>query len=433
MQRTLWVMREGALAPANDEGSLGYPGWSVATAAFVGVMTSFAPIVPYTFSLFLNPLHAAFGWKREALGGTFAIAAITVAVVSPFIGMLLDRFPPRRIILPSIVVFALGLASLSRLNGSIVQFYVTFFVLGLVANGTAQFAYTRTILTWFQKRRGLALALILTGSGVGSIVIPPATQWMIAHEGWRSAYLLLGAIALVGLPLTALLVRNRPVAAVQQDEPAQTGLSVRAAFASGAFWVLCGITVLSAFSENGLVTNLAAILTDHGVTAKSAALALSVRGGAGILGRLGVGFLIDRFSPQRIQTMILALAAVGTLMLAFAGSSVIALAGAVLLGIGLGSEADVLPYLLARYVGRKHFSVLYGLTWTAYAIGGATGPMFVGHLYDLAGAYTYRSIVYLAGFAIAAVGVSLLLPRKQTGSFAMAGSKLIASPISLEE
>lgn len=427
-------MRETAGIMADEESSVRYPGWSVATAAFAGVMTSFAPIVPYTFSLFLNPLHAAFGWKRQALDGTFAIAAITVALVSPFIGMLLDRFPPRRIILPSIFVFAVALGSLSRLGGSIGQFYLTFFVLGLVANGTAQFAYTRTILTWFQRRRGVALALILTGSGVGSIVIPPVTQWMISHHGWRSAYLLLGGIALLGLPLTALLVRNRPSsAAVEQDRPEVQGLSVRKALASPAFWVLCGITVLSAFSENGLVTNLAAILSDHGITAKSAALALSVRGGAGIVGRLGVGFLIDRFSPRSIQTMILVLAAVGTLLLAVAGSSAVALTGAVLLGVGLGSEADVLPYLLAHYVGRKHFSVLYGLTWTAYAIGGATGPMFIGHLYDAAGVYSYRSIVYLAGIALAAAGVSLLLPRRHAAGFAGGGSTLIASPVSLEE
>ena len=417
----------------NDESTIRYPGWSVATAAFIGVMTSFSPIVPYTFSLFLNPLHAAFGWKRQALDGTFAIAAITVALVSPFIGMLLDRFPPRRIILPSILVFALALASLSRLSGSIAQFYLTFFILGLVANGTAQFAYTRTILTWFQRHRGLALALILTGSGVGSILIPPATQWTIAHHGWRSAYLLLGGIALLGLPLTALLVRNRPAAVTQHDEPAVSGLTVRAAFTTTAFWLLCGITVLSAFSENGLVTNLAAILSDHGVTPQSAALALSVRGGAGILGRLGVGLLIDRFSPQRIQTMILVLAAIGTLVLAFAGSPAIALLGAALLGVGLGSEADVLPYLLAHYVGRKHFSVLYGLTWTAYAIGGATGPMFIGHMYDVAGAYHYRYIVYLAAVAFAAAGVSLLLRRKQSAASLTAGVSFVANPISLEE
>src|ERR1700684_2871173 len=105
----------GQIVAVNEERKISYAGWGVAAAAFVGVMTSFSPIVPYTFSLFLNPLHTAFGWKREAMDGTFAIAAITVALVSPFLGMLLDRFPPRRIILPSIFVFALALASLSRL------------------------------------------------------------------------------------------------------------------------------------------------------------------------------------------------------------------------------------------------------------------------------------------------------------------------------
>ena len=103
-------MIEAPQQPAN-ESSIRYPGWGVAAAAFVGVMTSFAPIVPYTFSLFLDPLHASFGWQREAMGGTFGLAAITVALVSPGIGLLLDRFPPRRIILPCILVFACALAS----------------------------------------------------------------------------------------------------------------------------------------------------------------------------------------------------------------------------------------------------------------------------------------------------------------------------------
>ena len=270
-------MTETTNPQAANESSLHYAGWAVAGAAFVGVMTSFAPIVPYTFSLFLNPLHAAFGWKREAIGGTFALAAITVAVVSPGIGILLDRFAPRRIILPSILIFALALASLSRLGPNIAQFYLTFFVLGLVANGTAQFAYTRTMLTWFRRRRGFALALILTGSGVGSIFIPPVTQWAIEHHGWRSAYVLLGGIALLGFPLAALLMRNRPSMAIYGDHVPSTGITVGAALRSLAFWVLAAITVLSAFSENGLVTNLAAILTEHGVSTQSAALALSVR------------------------------------------------------------------------------------------------------------------------------------------------------------
>ncbi len=399
-------------------------------AAFTGVMVSFAPIVPYTFSLFLAPLHAAFGWKREAIGGTFALAAITVALVSPAIGVLLDRLPPRRIILPAIVIFALALASLSRLGANIGQFYLTFFVLGLVANGTAQFAYARTVLSWFYKHRGLALALVLTGSGVGSILIPPLTQWTIEHHGWRNAYLMLGGIALLGLPLTALLVRNRPDAIPKEDRTVVSGTTVAAALRTGPFWILALITIFSAFSENGLVTNLAAILTEHGVMAHTAALALSVRGGAGIIGRLCIGLLIDRFSPQRIQTFVLLLSALGTLMLAFAHTPLLVLAGAAVLGVGLGSEADVQPYLLARYFGRKHFSVLYGLTWTAYAIGGATGPMAIGHWYDRAGFYQPRFIVYLAGVAFAAVAVSLFLHREKHSS-GDAGRKVPA--IALED
>jgi predicted MFS family arabinose efflux permease len=403
--------------PVDQESSIRYSGWAVLAAAFTGVMVSFAPIVPYTFSLFLDPLHAAFGWKREAMGGAFALAAITVAFVSPLIGILLDRFPPRRIILPGILVFAVGLATLSKLTPHIAQFYATFFVIGLVANATAQFAYTRTILTWFTIHRGKALALLLTGSGIGSILIPPLTEWMIQRHGWRSGFLLLGGIATLGFPFTALLVRNRPEAVIVRSERhAQGGMTVAAALRTAAFWILAFITIFSAFSENGLVTNLAPILTQHGVLASTAALALSVRGGAGIIGRLGVGFAIDRFSPERIQSLVLVLASAGTLILAFAGSAWAVLLGAAILGVGLGSEADVGPYLLARYFGRRHFSVLYGLTWTAYAVGGATGPLWIGHLYDSAGAYLPRFAVYLAAVAFGAVILSFFLQSCQGGA-----------------
>lgn len=312
-----------------EESSIQYPGWRVIAEAFTGVMVSFSPIVPYTFSLFLDPLHAAFGWKREAMSGAFALAAITVAFVSPLIGILLDRFPPHRIILPGIVIFAVGLAALSQLTPHIVQVYATFFVIGLVANATAQFAYARTVLTWFTSHRGIALASLLSASGVGSILIPPLTERMIEHHGWRSAFLLLGGIAILGFPLTALLVRNRPEAAIVSTEhQADKGVTVAAASRTAAFWTLVFITVLSAFSESGLVTNLASILTHHGVLAATAALALSVRGAASIIGRLGIGLALDRVSPERIQTAVSLLASAGTFILSFAGSAPTALLGA---------------------------------------------------------------------------------------------------------
>jgi nitrate/nitrite transporter NarK len=101
--------------------------------------------------------------------------------------------------------------------------------------------------------------------------------------------------------------------------------------------------------------------------------------------------------------------------------------------VGLGSEADVAPYLLAHYFGRRHFSVLYGLTWTAYAIGGATGPMAIGHWYDQAGFYQSRFIVYLACVAFAAVAMSLLLRRGRQPTSQDAGRTAPAIAIPIED
>ncbi len=393
------------------ETAIRYPGWAVCLAAFVGVMVSFAAIMPYTFSLFIEPLSKAFGWHREAISSAFGIAAITVAVFSPGIGMLLDRFPPRRIILPSVIVFGLAYMSLSLLTPNITRFYLTYFVLGVVGNGTAQLSYTRAVLTWFQKRRGFALALVLTGSGTGSIVIPLVTQAVIHNYGWRSAYVTLGCIALLGFPLTALLVRNRPATAAQSDQAFSTGVSVGTALRGVIFWILAVIIMLEAFGSNGLLSHLAALLTERGISGESAALALSVMGATGILGRLTTGLLLDRYFAPYVSMLMLGVASTGIFMLTTAATATTALVGTALIGYGLGSEADVVPYLIARYFGRKHFAALYGMTWTAYAVGGATGPVVVGHFYDRYGMYQPRLIFALALTCVAGAALSLLLPR----------------------
>ena len=393
------------------ENSIGYPGWGVVLAAFVGVMVSFAAIMPYTFSLFIEPLATTFGWKREAISNAFGIAAMTVAVFSPGIGSLLDKFPPRRIIIPSVMVFALAYMSLSLLTPNIKQYYFTYFILGVVGNGTAQLSYTRAVLTWFQKRRGLALALVLTGSGTGSIVIPLVTQAVIVHYGWRAAYVALGCMALLGLPLTTLLVRNRPATHTQADQSFSTGVSVGTALSSLVFWILAVVIMLEAFGSNGLLSHLAALLTERGVSPESAALSLSVMGATGILGRLTTGLLLDRFFAPYVSVFMLMVAGGGMFVLSSTDNAMVALLGTALLGYGLGSEADVVPYLLARYFGRKHFAALYGLSWTAYAVGGATGPIMVGHLYDHFGSYQPRFVFWLALTCVVGAMLTLLLPR----------------------
>jgi MFS family permease len=391
------------------ERSLTYAGWRVTLAAFVGVMVSFAALVPYTFSLYLAPLQAEFGWKREAISRAFAIAALTVAACSPTIGTLLDKIAPRKVILPCILVFACGIASLSLLRGNIAQFYGTYLLIGIVGNGTAQLAYARAVLTWFEQRRGLALAIVLTGSGTGSILLPIIAQHVMAAHGWRASYVVLGTIALLGFPLTALLVRNRPasVAAKRREAPVPIGSVLR----SHIFWLIAVPVMLGAFSMNAAIAHLSALLTDHSIPASGAVLALSMLGVSGIVGRLITGYLLDRLFAPYVSLGVLLISGAGIMTIAFATTTAGGILGAFLMGFGAGSEADVVPYLIAKYFGRARFSTLYGLSWTAYAIGGATGPVCMGHAFDKAGGYQPFTVLLFAVPLLFGAVLQLLFPK----------------------
>src|SRR5580658_10997979 len=183
------------------ENSFTYRGWRIALASSACVFVSFASLLVYTFGVFLKPLTAEFGWSRQAVSAAFGLAALSVAACSPFIGMLLDRFPARRIILPCITVFGCAFASLSLLTGHLWHLYATFLILGVVGNGTAQLAYSRVLTTWFRERRGVAFSILLGGGAVGAIVLPPIAEALIHAVGWRASFAILGAAVLViGLP-----------------------------------------------------------------------------------------------------------------------------------------------------------------------------------------------------------------------------------------
>jgi MFS family permease len=378
-------------------------------AAFFGVMVGFGSMLVFTFSVFLKPLGAEFGWSRESISAAFGVAAMTVAVCSPVLGRLLDRYGPRRVILPCMVLFGCAFLSLSRLTPSLLHLYVTFVVLGAVGNGTTQMGYSRAVSTWFVRNRGMALALVMAGTGVGSMIFPPLAQWIIDNHGWRSAYVVLGTLVLIfGVPLTALLVRERPSSVVSQGGTSSRS-TVRAGLRSRPFWLLVGVLFLSSIAVNGAVTHMAALLTDRGLSAGDAALAVSVLGGMSLVGRLGTGALLDRYFGPVVSFVLLAGVAIGILLLAWTASAWGGLAAAALIGLGLGGEADVTPYLLTRYFGIGPFATLYGFTWTAYAIAGAVGPVLMGRVFDVTGSYV-PLLGILAAQTLAAAVLCLFLP-----------------------
>ena len=385
-------------------------GWLVVLAAYFGAMVSFGSLLVFTFGTFIKPLSTEFGWSRESISAAFGIGAMTVAVASPLLGRLLDRYGPRMVILPCMTIFGLAFASLGLLTASLTQLYATFFVLGAVGNGTTQMGYSRAVSTWFDERRGLALALVMAGVGTGAMVFPPIAQGLITAYGWRVAYFVLGgAVLLFGIPLTALFVRER-THADSRTEIAADGASVIDAVRSRVFWILIAVLFLVSVSTNGAIAHLTPLLTDRGVAAGIAALAASALGLASLAGRLATGTLLDRFFGPRIAMCLFAASAAGIMLLARAGSAHAGVAAAVLIGIGVGAEADITPYLLTRYFGLRSFSTLYGLTWTAYAIAGATGPILMGKVFDATGSYTVL-LLALAVAVLTSVVLLTALPR----------------------
>jgi len=308
-------------------------------------------------------------------------------------------------------VFGLAFAALSSLGGSLWQFYALCAVIGCVGNGTAHMGYSRAVATWFTARRGLALAVMMCGGATGALVLPPLTQALVNGMGWRRTYLALGlGVLVIGLPNVLALVRERTHDGTGRSSTT-TGTPVRAAVATYPFWLLVVVLFVSSIAQNGALAHLPALLSDRGVGSSGAAAALSAMGAASLLGRLTTGWFLDRYWAAYVSCVLLTMAAGGVLLLASAHSLGQGMLAAALIGFGMGGEADVTPYLLARYFGLRSFATLYGWTWTAYACAGAVGPVLMGRAFDAQGSYA-RLLTWMALGTVVTGVLMLTLPRR---------------------
>jgi MFS family permease len=308
-------------------------------------------------------------------------------------------------------VYCCAILSLAFLHSYLWQFYATCVVLGLVGNGAAHLAYSRSISTWFQRRLGTALAFVMVGEGFGAMILPVVAQSIISRAGWRAAYFFLGSLALLlGLPLSWRFVRERGLVKRESGRVSHSGMTWQQGLRSPAFWIIVTVLFVSSISMNGAITHLSALLTDRGITPRNAAVCASLLGGSSLIGRIGVGWLLDRLFGARVAFGVSLITAAGIFLLARANSFPGGCVAAALIGVGAGGEAAITPYLLTRYFGLRAFSTLYGLTWTFYAAAGAIGPVILGRAFDLTGSYSSLLVTLAVGLSFAAA-MNLLLPR----------------------
>ncbi len=385
--------------------------FSILLTACCGVFAGFGSLFIYTFGVFLKPLAAAFGWSRAEISMGFMAAVLAVAVSSPLLGRLFDRYPARRIVLPCTIIYALGFASLAFLTPHLWHFVTVLTLMGAVGNGTTQLGYARFVSAWFDQSRGRALAAVMAGSGLGSILFPPLAQGLISAYGWRWAYGSLGVMVLaVGLPL-AFRYLYEPTNS--ERLPAAERKAVPGIFRDVLSFRFLGILfalLLFSLATNGLNTHWAALLTDRGFSPATAAAVLSVAGFATLGSKLATGYLLDRYYGNRISAALFLVSALGFVTIIYAQPQWTAFAAAALVGIGMGAESDVVPYLLTRYFGLQRFSELYGYTWSVYAAAGATGPLLAGAVFDNTHSYQAALLVFCV-MVVAAAGLFASLPK----------------------
>jgi len=373
-------------------------GWWVTLTAAVGLFWG-APVTVFSFGVFLKPLMRDYHAGRAAVSLGYTLGSFAAVISALLTGRLVDRYGARKVILPATAMFGAVLLGAKVLSASLTQSYFFYVLLGLLVNGVGPVPYGDVVSHWFERNRGLALGLMMLGIGSGAIIMPFLAQRLIARFGWRAAYVILGcAVLLISLPVVAVFLKEHPGklwllpdgvmrSALRTHDAGTSGLASREAFRTPTFWLMLSAFFLVGASVHGCLVHMTAMLTDRGLTMETAALGSSLMGAAVLLGRVGSGYLLDRFFAPYLAAGFFGGVTVGIGLLWAGATPGLAFAGAFLIGLGMGAEVDEIAYLIGRYFGLRAFGEIYGWAFGAFVLAGALGPLAMGAGFDLSGSY----------------------------------------------
>ena len=377
-------------------------GWKVLLASSMGIASGLSGIAFYTFGVFIVPLTEAFDWSRGQVSTAASFLIIGTAFTAPIVGTIIDRYGARLVGLVSTLLVAGGYFALTQLNGSIWVFYAAWLIIALVGGGTTPVVWTRAINIWFDRVRGLALGLTLAGSGLTGIFGPLFVTTVIGAYGWQGGYIGIGAlILLIALPVLFFLFREQLPEREMDDQAtraahALTGLTLRESLRTVPFWIIAGGFFLVSGVVAGLLINVVPMLIDRGLTSVEAAQIAGTLGIAVVIGRVGIGYLIDRIRAPLVARLLLGLTAAGCVLLTLKDTpNWVAVISVMSMGLAAAAEVDLVAYLSARYFGLKAYGKIYGWQITTFYLGAAIGPILVGLAYDRFGSYV--QVLYTAG------------------------------------
>lgn len=364
----------------------------------------------FSFTIFFIPLIEEFRWSRGVTAGAFSLATLIQGVLSPGIGLLVDRIGARRVILVGAVLLSGALILASRIQ-SVWQLYL---VIGVVAAaGVTAVGWVpcgALLAGWFSDQRGRVLGLAFSGMGVGVLVVGPLAQWLIDQVGWRQAYVILGGGTLVCLgPLLWFGIVEHPRArshgAAQGLQPPE-GIGLFAALSTRAFWGLFFAYFFTPLAVFPVFTHQVAFAVDGGFSAMFVAGIFGLVGFMSTVGRIGFGVISDRIGREWAATLSFGCTAAGTgslLLLEVSPHAGWLYAYALLFGLGFGARGPIITAMAAELFAGRRFGAIYGVMNLASGCGGAMGPWFGGFVHDLTGSYrgAFLAALGFCGVAVA--------------------------------
>jgi MFS family permease len=396
-----------ATSPIQDESS---SDWLRVAAAFGALVVSVGPMLQFAFSVLLPSVSQDLGADRAEISVALAAGMVVAGAATPIAGLLMDRFGTLAVTLMAIPGMALAFAMIGFGATSVAAIIGLYALAGLFGAAMAPLPFAQMITGRFFKRRGLALGIAMSGVGLGAMLLPQLLAVLIDWAGWRTAYLgMAGMLLLVGLPLSAIALRGEALMRASRTSQSLTGVSAREALRRATFWAMAGAFFLLALACNGLVAHLFALLTDRGAEPRMALTVLSVVGAMVILGRLLSGALLDRLPPLKVAAGFFVNAALGLLLLTWEGYFPLSTVGAILVGLSLGAEVDLMAFLISRYFGRYAFGAIYGYLFMLFTLGSALGPVLMGLSLRI-GSYAFAMTGMAAALLIAGAVVLRMTP-----------------------
>jgi len=409
-------------------------GWIIVGAAFVTM--AIGVNVRTAFSLLFPPILDEYGWERAAVAGVFSFGFFASALIAPFVGRLVDLRGPRLVVEAGVVALIAGLG-LATFANEVWQFYATLGVLVGIGGNLVGYGVQSVFLpNWFVRRRGLAIGIAFSGVGVGSIVLLPWMQMVIARDGWRWACLGLALITAVLLIPLNLLLRRRPqdVGLYPDGDAAPTESSKRAAARNivDAAWAAANWTLARAmrtarfwwialgyfcilYAWYAVQVHQTKYLIEIGVSPMQAAWALGIVSLVGIPGQIVFGHVSDRVGREWAWAIgCLGFAICFAALIALqAGTNPVLLYGMILAQGFLGySSTAVLGPIVAEIFEGPHFGSIFGTLMVFAITGGAAGPWVTGLLYDRTGSYNAAFWIALVLSLVSAAAIFIAAPRK---------------------